>query len=82
MSEHSSLRCSACATHWPCDFKTYDPCVECGGAVWHSSRTSIPDDEALSRKNHADFERWLDVNGRRGVLDELERIPVAGEQAA
>ena len=72
--------CHRCKTRWP-NSDDYRRCPECECSTTLSPLVSIGEKWALSRKNHADFERWLDEHGRRDPVDELERIPVR-ERAA
>jgi hypothetical protein len=60
----SALRCSICGTSWPSE-ESYNPCPECEeptDIIWNAQ--PISREEAASRKNHADFERYLAERGR------------------
>lgn len=73
----SAYRCTNCGTSWP--FRTeYKTCAECGESCDGIQADSIDEAEAKSRKNHADFERWLDEHNRRDPVEQLERIPTVG----
>ena len=77
----SAYRCNPCSTNWP-PSSDYNPCPECEGKTdFFSNTDSIDADEALSRKKHADFERfWEERESKRqaaeskALADELDRI--------
>jgi hypothetical protein len=57
-------RCSMCGITWPTEF---EKCYQCGGETSLSRSTdgpSITFDEARSMKNHYEFERYLEKEGR------------------
>lgn len=75
----NAYRCPMCLVNWP-HHSLYQPCPECG-----EQTSAIRDiepidaDEALSRKRHADFERYCEDRDNRRFADELERLK-AGSQ--
>lgn len=53
-------RCSICAVNWP-DDKGYRYCPECGEDTGRiKDITPIDEDEARSRKVHAEFEKFME----------------------
>lgn len=64
----SAMRCPVCLTSWPPELEGEEvtECFECGEQT-NPMYKAVPIDEreALSRKRHAQFERYLDEHGRR-----------------
>lgn len=53
-------RCSMCAVNWP-DLPEYSKCPECGDTADRVKElTPISEDEARSRKRHAEFETFYE----------------------
>lgn len=61
----SAYRCTICAANWPPEADYSKTCPECGSETSYVyNADAMPADEARSRKNHADFERWCEERGR------------------
>jgi hypothetical protein len=77
----SAYRCNPCSTNWPASVKvadvteTFNPCPECDGKTdFLSNATPIEDTEAISRKRHADFERWYADREAKRLAADLEHV--------
>jgi hypothetical protein len=58
----TAKRCSTCGISWP---SKYSRCYQCGGPVDRIPREpTITDEEAESMKNHYEFDRYLEKEGR------------------
>lgn len=60
----ASFHCHVCDVSWPPDRDEYLPCPVCSGKTWESNREPIDEHDALSRKRHAEFDRWCEQNNR------------------
>lgn len=70
----SAYRCTNCSTNWP-PTGEFAVCPECGDTCSPMGQASpIPVGEAVSRKRHAEFERfYVDWEARR-MAAELEAV--------
>jgi hypothetical protein len=70
----STYRCNPCSTNWPPTTEFQD-CPECQARTAFG-RNADPIDlsEALSRKRHADFNRFYEDREAKRLADEIERI--------
>jgi len=56
-------RCSICGVTWPWTFPR--KCYRCGGKTDPcQNRPTITEDEAQSMRNHYNFDRYLEAEGR------------------
>ncbi len=70
----SAYRCSNCAVNWP-PTSEFQPCPQCESKTDMIGNTDPIDvSEALSRKRHADFERYYSARSATHVGDELEQL--------
>jgi len=58
----TAKRCTVCGISWP---SKYARCYQCGGPIdFHRGAPSITEEEAKSMKNHYEFEKYLEKEGR------------------
>lgn len=70
-----SLRCSLCGITWPYVPRDYGTCPECGEKTDRFTKsTPISEDEARSRKAHAEFERYYREREERQLAEELDQL--------
>ena len=75
----SAYRCSNCCVSWP-PTSEFQPCPECESKTDFIGNTDPMDaKEALSRKRHADFEKFYSERSAKQVGDELDQLLVKGE---
>lgn len=68
-----SLRCLSCKTDWPVDQRHYERCPECDvKTAYMPVANPLGEDEAMSRKNRAEFERHYAEHDVAGLLADLD----------
>ena len=76
----SGLRCPQCLVNWPHSIKDGDQiiqfatCPECDSKTDYTCGDPMDDDEALSRKRHADFEKYYVERSAKHIGDELDQL--------
>lgn len=62
-----ALECRTCKTLWPDDRTEYNRCPDCQEltVLRTLAEPSMHEHEAITRKRHADFERWLEHREQR-----------------
>lgn len=74
----SAYRCSTCLTNWP-PTTEFQACPECDERTsFMGNADPIDPAEALSRKRHADFEKYYADRSAKQLNDELDHIQAGG----
>jgi hypothetical protein len=71
-------RCSTCALDWPSDYSAFKTCHKCGGKTDSISNGNPLDPrDALSLKNHLEFDRFCDARDERRAAEATKQAQAA-----